>query len=230
MLPISEEYLHSPCEIKTLSNKLISTGFLSNILQESLQMANSMDVLPILHCNTPVKISIYNSTLGFKVLVGKVFLSTPDMMQITDIQNLADFERRNFFRLDVNIDAKAYLIQEDASEEDDASKKNHASEEDDASEEDHLFDITVIDLSLSGFFIATHQHLEAGQMFVTTLTLYDTNIPFRCQVQREQKVDYSHNGYGCAFLDSSNRQFDLLCKYIFEKQREQIKLSKNIII
>ena len=210
MLPISEEYLYSPCEIKTLSNKLIATGFLANILQEALQVFNSLDVLPILHCNTPVKVSIYNSTLGFKVLVGKVFLSTSDMMQITDIQSLADFERRNFFRLDVNIDAKACLIQ------------------DDVSEEEHSFGITVTDLSLSGFFITTHEYLETGQMFVTTLLLYDMNIPFRCQVQREQPVDYSYNGYGCSFLDSSNRQFDLLCKYIFEKQREQIKFSKNI--
>lgn len=210
MLPIAKEYLYSPCEIKTLTNRLLATGSLGGILEDALQIVNNLDFLPTLHCNMQVKVSIYNSTLGFKVLVGKVFLSTSDMMQITDIQSLADFERRNFFRLDVSIAAKAFLINEDLSEDKDS------------------FDITVTDLSLSGIFIHTQQSLEAGHMFVTTLKLSELDISFRCQVQREQPVDFPYNGYGCAFCGSSNRHYDLLCKYIFEMQREQIKFSKNI--
>ena len=209
MLPISEQYLYSMCEIKTLSNKLITTGFLGDILHGAVQISNNTDTLPILHCNTPVKINIYNNTLGFKVLIGKVFLSTSDMMQITNIQSLADFERRNYFRLKVEISTQAYLIEENVPDM------------------EHALDVIVTDLSLSGIFIATPEHFEAGQKFVTTLPLYDMSVPFRCQVQREQLVDYSHNGYGCAFLDSSNRQFDLLCNYIFDKQREQIKMAKE---
>jgi hypothetical protein len=209
MQSISESYLYSICEINTLSNKLITTGYLGDILNEAIQISNNNDFLPILHCNTPVKINIYNNTLGYKVLIGKVFLSAPDMMQITDIQNLTDFERRNYFRLEVEINTQAYLIEEDMPDR------------------EHPIDITVTDLSLSGIFISTREYFEAGQKFVATLSLYDMKVPFRCQVQRQQSVDYSHNGYGCAFLDSSSRQFDLLCNYIFDKQREQIKKSRE---
>lgn len=209
MLPISEKYLYSTCEIKTHSNKLIATGFLGDILHGALQISNNNDILPILHCNTPVKINIYNNTLGFKVLVGKVFLSTSNMMQITNVQSLADFERRNFFRLKVEIPTQAYLIE-----------KNVPNRE-------HPVNVTVTDLSLSGVFIVTPEHMDAGQKFITTLMLYEMSVPFRCQVQREQPVDYYYNGYGCAFLDSSSRQFDLLCNYIFDKQREQIKTSRE---
>ena len=210
MLPIAIEYLYSSCEVKTLSNKLLATGSLSSILDGSIQIGENLDSLPTLHCNMAVKVSIYNSTLGFKVLVGKIFLSTSEMMKITDIQSLSEFERRNFFRLDVDIPVQGYLIL------------------DNSSQDVNPFELTVTDLSLSGIFISTIQSLEAGQLFVTSLTLYDTSLPFRCQVQREQPFDYPYNGYGCAFLDNSRFQSDLLCKYIFEKQREQIRLSRDI--
>ncbi|WP_312693452.1 PilZ domain-containing protein [Caproiciproducens sp.] len=212
MYPISKQYLHSPCEIKTLTNELLTTGTISDILHGSVQIANSFDILPILHCNMPVKISVYNQSLGFKVLIGKVFLSTSEMMQITDIQSLAEFERRSFFRLKVRIPAQATMLQGDSSPED---------------REARVFDLTVTDLSLSGVFITTREYLDIGQSFVMTLNLYDMDIVFSCQVQRAEPVDYSFNGYGCSFLDNSTRQFDLLCKFIFEKQREQIKNSRE---
>lgn len=205
MLPISEQYLYSTCEIESFSNKLITIGFLGNIREDGIQILNRSDVLPILHCNMPVKVNLNNKTLGFKVLVGKVFLSTKEMLQITDLQNLTDFDRRNFFRLKVEIETVAYLLHSDTPDT------------------EHPLPITVADLSLSGAFIATAEHLKLGQSFMVTLKLFDTPVPFRCQVEREQFVDYTHNGYGCAFLDSSPRQFDLLCSYIFDKQREQIK-------
>jgi|UPI000570363D PilZ domain. len=212
MYPLSEQYQHSPCEIKTLTNELLTTGILSEIRKDFVKIQNSFDILPILHCNMPVKINIYNESLGFKVLIGKVFLSTSEMMTITDLQSLAEFERRSFFRLKVNIPTQAYLLQEDSSPEEEETK---------------LFDVTVTDLSLSGVFITTREYLDIGQSFVVTLKLYDMEVTFCCQAQRTNPVDYALNGYGCSFLDNSTRQFDLLSKFIFEMQREQIKNSRE---
>ncbi len=212
MYPLSEQYQHSPCEIKTLTNELLATGILSEIRKDSVKIQNSFDILPTLHCNIPVKINIYNDSLGFKVLIGKVFLSTSEMMTITDLQSLAEFERRSFFRLKVSIPTRAFLLQEDSSPEEVETK---------------LFGVTVTDLSLSGAFITTGESLDIGQSFIMTLGLYDMEVTFRCQVQRTEPVNDALNGYGCAFLDNSTHQFDLLCKYIFEMQREQIKNSRE---
>ncbi|MBW7573380.1 PilZ domain-containing protein [Caproiciproducens faecalis] len=212
MYPLSEHYLQSPCEVKTLTNELLTTGAISEVLQASVKIHNNFDILPILHCNMQVKLNIYNETSGFKVLIGKVFLSTPEMMQITDLQALAEFEKRSFFRLKVSIHTQASLLQEDS-----------VSEE----EEQRSFDITVTDLSLNGLFIRTTEYLDLGQSFIIMLNLYDMDIPFCCQVQRVNTVDDFYNGYGCSFLDNSTRQFDLLSKFIFEKQREQIKNSRE---
>lgn len=212
MLPITEQYLQSPCEVKTISNDLITTGSIRVIRKDTIEVANELDTLPIVHCDTLVKVNVYNNNIGFRVLVGKVFLSTPDFMRIIEVQNLTDFERRDFFRIKVDLTAKAYLIENDVPENGTL----------------HLFTIHVSDLSLGGLFIKTKKKLEVGQRLVVNLVLLDsTSIAFCCEVQREQPITVISNGYGCAFLDNSTRQFDLLCKYIFDKQREQIRSTKE---
>ncbi|XOQ48726.1 MAG: Flagellar brake protein YcgR [Eubacteriales bacterium] len=212
MFPISTQYLHSPCEIRTISNELITTGSISDILHGAIQICNDFDNLPIIHCNTPVKMNIYNNTAGFKVLVGKVFLSTAELMQITDIQNLVDFEQRSFFRLKVTKKVKARLLPDKAAGETDSKE----------------FDATITDLSLSGLFMNTTQKLEINQRFTVTLCLFGNRIPFNCKVERIKGDPYM-NGYGCSFLDNTTHQSDLLCRYLFELQREQIRIARGLL-
>jgi hypothetical protein len=213
MLPITEQYVQSPCEVKTLSNDLIATGVVKVIQEDYMDIFNTDDVLPLIHCDTPVKINIFNEGFGFKVLVGSVFLSTRDFVRIINVQNMADFERRNFFRIRVNLYQSALLLGDDVNP-------------DNCSES---IKIHLLDLSLSGFYMTTKHHLEIGQKFLVNLSVSeDTNVACCCEVQREQSIGVNTNGYGCSFVDSSSRQMDLMCKYIFEKQREQIRIAKEL--
>lgn len=211
MLPISKDYLQSTCEIKTPENRLLGTGFLENLAEETIQIHQGSESLPTLHCDTFVNIHILNKALPSKSLVGKVFLSAPEMIRIIEVQNLTDFERRNFFRLKLNISTQAYIDQEDMQSE-------HAVQ---------LFSIRVTDLSLSGCCIETKRKLEIGDRFVAALTLIDSRTSFNCEVRRKPKSEGRYSKYGCVFLNNTNRQSDLLCEYIFEKQREQIKLLRK---
>ena len=213
MFPINEQYVQSPCEVKTLSNDLIATGVVKVIQEDYMDIVNTDDVLPLIHCDTPVKINIFNENFGFKVLVGTVFLSTRDFVRIINVQNMADFERRNFFRIRVNLHEVAYLLGDDRNP-------------DNCSE---TIKIHLLDLSLSGFFMTTKHHLELGQQFLVNLKVSeDANVACCCEVQREQSVSVNSSGYGCSFVDSSSRQMDLICKYIFAKQREQLRIAKEL--
>ena len=211
MLPISEQYLRSICEIKTLENRLLGTGTLSNITDGTIQIRKDTEGLPTLHCGTLVKIYVCHQTMELKVLIGKIYLSSPELIQMVNVQNLTDFERRNFFRLSLNIHTQAYPMQEGELPD----------------ESVQLFQISITDLSLSGFFVRSKKNLNIGDCFVATLPLTDARVSFACKVQRCQKVNGRLNGYGCAFLDNSSRQYDQLCKYIFEMQREEIKRSRR---
>ncbi len=211
MLPISQQYLKSRCEIRTVDGNLLASGFLIAIDGDIIKIGRETDFLPTLHCGTLVKVHVSNQDLKAKDLIGKVFLSNSDLLQVSDVQNYEDFDRRGYFRLRLNLHTQAYPALSDGT----------------PIQPVEIFQIYVSDLSLSGFFLKTRKTMEIGDCFIAVLPLTDARISFVCKVQRFQKVNSRSNGYGCSFENNTNRQFDLLCKFIFEKQREQIRSSRK---
>ena len=202
--------VNARCELKTLSNDLLTTGVIRAYADGCLEMINPVDKLPIIHTGSTVKISATGAGGVFCILAGKVFLSTKDFMRIVEVQNLADFERRSFFRLKVSISAKAYVL-EDEVPADGVLK---------------LFPAQIGDLSLSGCLMRTKKPLTIGQKLVINFNLMQgRTIALSAVVQRiiPPGFDSSYFQFGCEFEDVSARQSDLLCTYLFEKQREQIK-------
>lgn len=214
MPDLDDKYVNSPCEIKTLNNDLLTTAVIQSVKDEYVEITNPGDILPLIHCDTLVKINIFNSRLGFRVLIGKVFLSTDDYMRVIEVQNLTDFEKRNFFRIKVSLGAKAYVI------EDDLPRDGNI----------RLFPIHISDLSLSGCFLRSRRTMELGQKLIININLPDdVNLAVCAVIQREQEVSLPNSkGYGCSFLDISPHQSDILCTYIFNRQREQIRSMREI--
>jgi Tfp pilus assembly protein PilZ len=213
MLPISQQYLKAKCEIKTVDGHLLASGFLIAMDEEknTIKVGPETDFLPTIHCNTLVKINVFGQDLEFKSLVGKVFLSNSDQIQISDLQNYDDFDRRGYFRLRLNLHTQASPALPDGAPIQPAE----------------VFQIYITDLSLSGCFIKTRKTLEIGDYFIAVLPLEDKRVSFLCKVRRVQRVNSRSNGYGCSFENNTTRQFDLLCKFIFDKQREQIRSSRK---
>lgn len=204
-LPIPKDYLHSVCEVRTPLGRLLASGTLQEISPETIQIAPIEDQLPTLHCDTLVCVQVLHEKLEAKSLIGKVFLSTSEMMRLADVQNLSDFDRRNFFRLRVNMNTQAYLLNQGAAES------------------VQLFPVRVTDLSLSGCFVETKKKLETGNQIAVFFPLPSGQLSFICRIQRVPQTDEGLcNGYGCLFPEITKRQADLLCQYIFETQREQI--------
>lgn len=213
MLPIPEGYLQSPCEVKAMDNKPILTGYLGAIEKNGIQILNRLEPLPIVHCNTTVKISVFNSDLGFRVLVGKVYLSAPEFIRISDVQTEADYEKRNFFRIRVDIKAEASF---------------ETSEDEVLPKEEFAVPISVRDLSLSGMYFTSPRKLKIDDRLSVRLRLGDASTVLNCKVVRKLAVDRAfEDGYGCEFLNNSGPTGDLLCKYIFDCQREQIRTMKE---
>lgn len=213
MLPISEQYLNSPCEIRTMENAPILMGYISKFVDDGIQICSREDHLPLVHCNSTVKISVLNSTLGFKVLIGKVYLSTPEFIRVVEVQNAMDYEKRNFFRVKVSVDTKAFPV----------------TPEENGSISQKPIRIHLRDISLSGLFFVSDYNMGAGDKLIVSMNLYDTAVSLLCKIIRKIPVEMgTEDGYGCEFLDNSGKQFDLLCKYLFDCQREQIAIMKQI--
>ena len=217
MLPISEQYLLSPCEVRTMENAPILMGRVGRFLDDGIEFTVKDDRLPIVHCNTTVKISVMNNTLGFKVLVGRVYLSTEEFIRVVDLQNVMDYEKRNFFRVKVSIHTKAFPVTQTGSHDEPVPLCDPIS-------------VNIRDISLSGlFFVSECSHMDVGNQLIVNLNIYGTGITLLCKVVRKITTDRYSCGYGCEFLDSGGKQFDLLCKYLFDCQREQIQAMKQYI-
>lgn len=215
MLPISEQYLHSPCEVRSMKNSLFLMGYISSFTEDGIQI-ESTDRMPIIHCNTVAKISVMNSRLGFQTLVGKVYLSTDSMLRVVDLQNAMDYEKRNFFRVKVDTVAEAILVPP-VTEAENETKPARKPER-----------IVVRDISLSGLFFVSGLELSVGDQLIVNLSIYDKVVSLLCKVVRKSSVELgTMNGYGCEYLDNSGKQFDILCKYLFDCQREQIHMMKQ---
>lgn len=216
MLPISEHYLQSPCEIRSMENSLILMGYISSFTKDGIQIESKEDRMPLVHCNTTVKVSIMNSTLGFRILIGRVYLSTDSFLRVVDLQNAMDYEKRNFFRVKVGTQAEAIPV---------PSVAQNAKAAGPICNPVH---IEIRDISLSGIFFVSGIELSVGDQLIVNLSIYDTVVPLLCKIVRKLPVELGTKvGYGCEFLDNSGKQFDLLCKYLFDCQREQIQMMKQ---
>lgn len=217
MLPISEKYLHSPCEVRTMENAPILIGYISDFVEDGIQIASREDRLPLIHCNTTVKISVMNSELGFKILVGKVYLSTEEFLRVVDVQSAMDYEKRNFFRVKVNVETDAFPVK---AVSDTGAATSPAGDP---------IRVKLRDISLSGLFLVPDRSMNEGDQLIVNLDLYGTVVSLLCKIVRKFPVELgTEDGYGCEFLDNSGKQFDLLSKYLFDCQREQIQMMKQL--
>lgn len=202
-LPIQKEYEGSVCEIKSMDNELIAIGRIKEVTTDNIKVTNSKKELKVVDYHTPIKINVFNAKVGFRVLVGSVYTSTRKEMCIDSIYNLVEKERRNFFRVDMHIKNKIVY------------KKSY---EDDEIKE---IDAVILDMSLSGMKIRTESELEVGSTFSVGLELSGRKESvFHCRILRKFDTKGVYNYYGSEFIYSKTEDADLLCSYLFKKQRE----------
>ncbi len=209
MLPIPKEYLNSLCEVKSMGNFPILLGYVSDITDDGVKISRKDDRLPVIHCNSTVKANIYNRDLGFRVVIGKVYLSTEEFLRLSDVQNASEYEKRGFYRVKINLETQARLVPEKWQ-----GGRQLAQEP---------FKIRIHDISLSGLFFVSGKTLHVGDKLEIALHLYGEAVPLLCTIHRTRPVEMgTADGYGCGFEDNSGKKFDLLCRLLFQYQREQI--------
>lgn len=209
-LPV--EYLGSQCEVKTLQNDLLAVGVLKKAEDEKLYIgAAKGEVMPTLPYRQKVKLVAFNSELGSTIVTGNVYLSNPEFVCVNDVEMLVDYEKRNFFR--VNVSMHTAIDFHDA--------------------ETGKF-ITVPadikDLSLSGISFSCNAAFQVGDHLEILLCLLEARrMYYKCIIRRimEHPKEEGISVYGCSFERMTNEMSTALCAFLFQQQRLQIHKSKR---
>lgn len=93
MVDLLDGYVGSSCVIKAKNNDLISMGVLHRIGKNFIDVSSSRNELPGIPYNLLIKLEIYNTQLGFKVLLGRVYLSSPKLVRIVELSEATNDER-----------------------------------------------------------------------------------------------------------------------------------------
>ncbi|GHU52105.1 hypothetical protein FACS1894132_01020 [Clostridia bacterium] len=169
--PLSSDYLMSVCEIKTMENELMSTGKIEEITAEYIKIVKKTDVLKTLRTGARIKVNVFNTKKGFRVILGTVFTSTTEFMKIVDIVELADHDRRQFFR--VNLELTAFVYEK--GDLDSASK----------------IPVNIRDMSLSGLRVEMDPPPEIGDVIWVELNLQGRAYCCQCRVMRRIPIGKS---------------------------------------
>ncbi len=212
-MPIGNEYAQSVCEIKSMDNALVAIGRIKRVTEEYIRIYNGKNELRVLNFGEELKINIFNTKLGFKVVVGKVYTSTEGELSVADVSILTDRERRNFFRVDMELDATVIYRDRGPS---------------------HTLDIKILDMSLSGLrFKANHEFKEGSIVSVEVDLRTDKKSrskleTFPCKIVRIIENEKNNElQFGCVFTHEPDEASDSLCSFLFKKQREFLNSRKN---
>ena len=214
MMPIDSEYAESVCEIKTMDNQLMAIGKVKEVTERYLKLYNRKKEFRIMDFGEELKVNIFNTGLGFKVVMGNVYTSTKSELSMINVSVIADKERRHFFRVDMDIDAKIIYRKRGPSKE---------------------ADVKVLDMSLSGLRFKSELEFSEGAIVSIVIELTPNGrgngkeYTLPCEIVRIiPNEDQNVFQYGCQFMGEHDDSSDALCSFLFKKQRESLNENRSL--
>ena len=221
MVELLDGYVGSSCVIKAKNNDLISMGVLHPIGKNFIDVGSSRNELPGIPYNLIIKLEIYNTQLGFKVLIGRVYLSSPKLVRIVELNEATNGERREYFRISTRDEGIIY----------NCIRGNDTLDMGEESEDYNGLKVRLVDISLGGLMFCTREEFKVNDRFNIVIPAMGDSMLFVCEVRRlficeiRRWVERPEGGYGygCEFVEMATKQEDLLYRYILRRQGDQLR-------
>ena len=201
-------------EVLTESNEVLFRARVIDFDGDSIRIKNDNggDTPPVMY-NSEYKLRGYLDDDRRVVYHGTVCGSTRSMWKMDQLANWFTWEKREFFRQNISVEAVLTRI-----------KWNGDRSNDPLREEDE-FNCKLLDVSGGGVLLACDASFSVGdQLRVGNAEILPESEPFsfRCSIRRVEQARYT-NLYGCQFLRMSPTEQDRLVRAIFTLQREEAK-------
>ena len=208
MNPIDERYLGNVCEIRSFANELIGIGVIREVGEDFITIGARDSELRLFNTFQKIKLNIFNSKVGFTVIICEVLASTRKMLRVVSPIKIVDHERRQGFRVAVDLHARISISRERL----------------ESGDYDDLQVVWIKDMSICGLKIHSDKKYILGQVVWLTFELDErTRLTVKAQFVRDTDVegDGDLREYGIKLLFDREEDSDKLCSYIFKAQREQ---------
>ena len=208
MNPIDDRYIGNVCEIRSFSNELIGIGVIREVGEDFITIGARDSELRLFNTFQKIKLNIFNSKVGFTVIICEVLASTRKMLRVVSPIKIVDHERRQGFRVSVDLHARISVSKD---------KLMRGESED-------LQVVWIKDMSICGLKIHSDRKYILGQVVWLTFELDErTKLTVKAQFVRDTDVegDGDMREYGIKLLFDREEDSDKLCSYLFKAQREQ---------
>ena len=213
MVDLSDGYVGSSCVIKAKNNDLITMGVMHRIGKNFIDIGSSRNELPSIPYNLLVKIEIYNTQIGFKVLIGRVYLSSPKLARVIDLNEATNDERREYFRISTRDTGVIYTCM----------RGDDILDMEEESTDYNGLKVHLVDISLGGLMFRSREIFKIKDRFNIVIPAMGDSMLFTCEVRRSVDRPDGEFGYGCEFMEMATKQEDLLYRYILKRQSDQLR-------
>lgn len=201
-------------EVLNEGNEVMFRARVTEFDGESIKIENDNggEVPPVMY-NSEFKLRGHLSDDRRVVYHGTVCGSTKTMWKMDQLANWFTWEKREFFRQNISVEALVTRVKWTGDAKDDPPRK------------EEKFKCKLLDVSGGGVMLACDASYNRGdQLRVGNAEILPENEPFsfRISVRRAEQARYT-NLYGCQFLDMSPSEQDRLVRAIFTLQREEAK-------
>lgn len=198
---IEEEYRFANCELKTMDNDLLTKGKIIKIGDDFLEISNDSGSSSLSRYEQKVKVVISHTYLESKVIEGILYIPTMEFFRVIDVKTLMEKEQRNFFRVNVNIEAIVGVGPRGGG----PLKR---------------YPVILNDLSLNGCLMISKAIIANRSKVELVFSIDKRELVLDGQVVRCRYISDTQYGYGIRFIDVDNQSANFICQYLFKKQKK----------
>ncbi len=202
---IAEEYRFANCELRTMGNDLLTKGKIIKIGSDFLEISNDLGSSSLARYEHKVKVVINHTYLDSIVIEGNLYIPTMEFFRVIDVKTLMEKEQRNFFRVNVNIEAIAGVGPRGG-----GPLKRYS--------------VVLNDLSLNGSLMVSKAIIPQRSKVELVFTIDDKEVILDGQVVRCRLLSENVYGYGIRFIDMNDMDANHICQYLFRKQKEALEI------
>lgn len=203
MYNLPRQYVGSFAELSTMDNQLLTSGKITMVGEDVVEVTNGFHNISMRKEEGLVKLAIKSSSQPAVFMTGTVYLPTYDNYRLTNLNVISEGDKRSFFRLRVSDPVEI------------------------SSSSSSVIDLaTMLDLSLGGALLQSTVEYQPHEIINLSLAIKSERLQIHAEILRILP-DEGYFRYGVAFTKLPPKDSDILCNYIFQKQKVEINRLKN---